>query len=466
MKYRLFCSIAALSIVLPTAAIAGESPTPHAGFASMVDLQFLAPTALSGAAHGAKPMTGHMPRPNMGHMPRPNMGHMPKPNMGHMPKPHMGGKPPMMYPGMGMQGHHGRWGPRIKGRWHGGVHAPGGYGGYHRPFFGYILPRYWIQPSFYIGNYSTYGFARPQPGYGWSRYYDDAVLTDRYGRVHNSVSNVDWDRYEQGYRDGYSAGQASIDRQVLINDDSLSVPQGDYNSSGSYQGHWDGAYLADGSYQGQWNGTYEDANGQRYQGQYQGTFQGNANVRPVKPDAGYPPSVPYDDRYESGYDDDMAYLERCRQSSGIGGAVVGGAIGALAGNRIAGRGDRTAGTLIGGGLGAIAGAAIDINTDKCRKLMKQYQHGHGSGGYPQPGPAPHAVPVPAPNHGWQGGYYPQQGYYYPQPTVTTIVIQPGTTTTTTTTVEEEVFYETVAAKKTWKPAKKWAPKPKPRCSCK
>lgn len=92
------------------------------------------------------------------------------------------------------------WGPRSNGRWHAGTRAPGGWSAYRPAARGYVLPSFWINPSFYIGNYASYGFSAPQSGYGWSRYYDDAVLTDRYGRVYDSVRGVDWDRYD-GYAD-------------------------------------------------------------------------------------------------------------------------------------------------------------------------------------------------------------------------------------------------------------------------
>jgi hypothetical protein len=67
-----------------------------------------------------------------------------------------------------------------------GWRAPGGWNGYRRPVYGYVLPRYWVSPTYYIANYGTYGLPAPAYGYGWSRYYDDAVMTDRYGRVYDS----------------------------------------------------------------------------------------------------------------------------------------------------------------------------------------------------------------------------------------------------------------------------------------
>ncbi len=56
---------------------------------------------------------------------------------------------------------------------------------------------------------------------------------------------------------------------------------------------------------------------------------------------------------------DYGYDNRRRRDSGIGGALVGGAVGGLLGNRIAGRGDRVIGSVAGAAVGAIAGAAID-----------------------------------------------------------------------------------------------------------
>ena len=46
-----------------------------------------------------------------------------------------------------------------------------------------------------------------------------------------------------------------------------------------------------------------------------------------------------------------------KTAGGHSGALLGAAAGGLAGNRIAGRGDRLAGTLVGAGVGALAGGA-------------------------------------------------------------------------------------------------------------
>ena len=145
---------------------------------------------------------------------------------------------PMPGPGTPMDG---RWGS-----------VPGGWNAYRAPVYGYTLPHYWIAAPHYIDDYRGLGLPTPAFGYGWSRYYDDMVLTDRWGRVY------DW-------RDGR---------------DSRDRDGGDY--------------------------------------------------RPRK-----------------------------RDRSGIVGALIGGAVGALTGNLIAGAGSRLAGSLIGGGVG---GQAIDRNS--------------------------------------------------------------------------------------------------------
>jgi len=77
-------------------------------------------------------------------------------------------------------------------------------------------------------------------------------------------------------------------------------------------------------------------------------------------------------RYDDGYRNDRGYRnyrgqDRRYYSSrrsdpckdGDGGTVIGAIAGGLAGNAIAGRGDRTLGAILGGAVGAVAGRAID-----------------------------------------------------------------------------------------------------------
>lgn len=169
-----------------------------------------------------------------------------------------------------------RWGHRINGRWHAGHDAPGGWAAYRRPVYGFALPRYWIQPAYYIADYRTYGLPVPNYGYGWSRYYDDAVLTDQYGRVYDSRSGIHWDRYEGGY--AADAPPTPIAPPVVH---MPPPPKGPPPPSG--RAPYDESSIASNEYprpaeyHGQWQGTWHGDDGRIYSGTYEGTYNGTAD---------------------------------------------------------------------------------------------------------------------------------------------------------------------------------------------
>lgn len=142
-----------------------------------------------------------------------------------------------------------RWRPRVQGRWFAGWRAPGGWGAYRRPVIGYVLPTYWVSPTYHIGNYSAYGLPVPAAGYRWSRYYDDAVMTDRDGRVRDHRSDVRWDQDDRS-DPPYGADY----------DDDVTMPGGPPPHE----------------YEGRWTGTWRDEKGQTYSGEYEGRFEGEA----------------------------------------------------------------------------------------------------------------------------------------------------------------------------------------------
>ena len=111
------------------------------------------------------------------------------------------------------------WGEKRDGRWIGGADAPGGWTAYRPAFRGYALPSYWRQPSFAVGDYQRYGFATPQSGFAWSRYYDDAVLVDGSGRVVDTVRGVDWDRFDDRSFGSDFAGGRDFDEGGHLYDD-------------------------------------------------------------------------------------------------------------------------------------------------------------------------------------------------------------------------------------------------------
>lgn len=135
-----------------------------------------------------------------------------------------------------------RWGGQVQGRWAGGYYAPGGWNAYRRPSRGWTLPRYWIAPSFFIGNYASYGLSVPRPGYRWTRYYDDAVLINESGRVYDMISGIDWDRYEGGYQQGYQGqgyqGQSYQQGYQVQPGYGATYAQPGYGFQGTYQGHY------------------------------------------------------------------------------------------------------------------------------------------------------------------------------------------------------------------------------------
>jgi Ni/Co efflux regulator RcnB len=67
--------------------------------------------------------------------------------------------------------------------------------GFRRVHRGGFVPQFWWGPQFIVRNWSHHGFPQPFHGGRWIRYYDDALLIDRYGRVHDARSDWEWDRY-------------------------------------------------------------------------------------------------------------------------------------------------------------------------------------------------------------------------------------------------------------------------------
>ena len=380
------------------------------------------------------------------------------------------GAGPMGAPGMGMPKpggmHHG--GGMKPGGHHMGFHPRPGYHGiprtdiYRRPHRGFVLPRYWVQPTFYVANFGNYGLSAPSNGYYWSRYYDDAVLTDNRGYVQDYRNDVQWnggpDRTGD-YREPEYGPSMRPDASAYNWNDSgdvaFAAPDG---SSYRYDGEWDGDYVDPQGkvFEGDWSGrvTRQDGvSGPGYPAAPSHSTYGDSAPRDAAPHhAGAPyrePDYGYDnDRYDvpRGYEN----YERCLKSNGLTGAAIGALLGGVAGNRIAGRGNRTGGTLLGAGVGGLLGVAVEKVGNKCNQHRPRDQRPPVA--YPQP------YPQPGYGQSWQGGYY-----YYPQPVVTTITMSP--VTTTTTTVTEEVYYETVRSAPRKKAVRKWKPKPKPRCVC-
>ena len=71
----------------------------------------------------------------------------------------------------------------------------------HRFVRGTMVPPFWFGPQFHVQNWGLYGFPPPGGDRRWVRYYDDAYLIDRDGRVHDGRYGLDWDEYGERWDD-------------------------------------------------------------------------------------------------------------------------------------------------------------------------------------------------------------------------------------------------------------------------
>jgi Ni/Co efflux regulator RcnB len=97
---------------------------------------------------------------------------------------------------------------------HGGGHGMGmgmgmhgGHGmGMHRIGRGGMIPPFFMGPQFFVNDWQSFGFPAPMPGGRWIRYYDDALMVDRDGRVMDGRYGWDWDGDGDGDRMAYDDG--------------------------------------------------------------------------------------------------------------------------------------------------------------------------------------------------------------------------------------------------------------------
>ena len=102
-------------------------------------------------------------------------------------------------------------GPDVRVRQHGGnvvvrhdggrARHPGRDFRHRRLRHGVVVHPFWFGPQFHIANWQMYGFAHPGADRRWIRYYDDAYMIDRSGRVLDARYGMDWDRYGERWAD-------------------------------------------------------------------------------------------------------------------------------------------------------------------------------------------------------------------------------------------------------------------------
>jgi Ni/Co efflux regulator RcnB len=94
-------------------------------------------------------------------------------------------------------------------RWAGGPQPVAGMRGphpgpgfrFHKIRRGGVVPGFWMGPNVVVRNWGAYGFPAPVTGHRWIRYYDDALLVDRYGRVRDGRYGYDWRRHDRDWDD-------------------------------------------------------------------------------------------------------------------------------------------------------------------------------------------------------------------------------------------------------------------------
>lgn len=173
---------------------------------------------------------------------------------------------------------------------------------------------------------------------------------------------------------------------------------GEHRHGGQVGGSWQGGY-------------YGGASGPIYYPPMIGAPYPTVIMAQPLPDAPPPRDSYRPNNYRPQPDPRWAEMnERCAKvygDKGVGGALLGGVIGGVAGNRIAGKGDRVLGTAVGAVAGAVAGNVIDKAEDKGLRrecddyfasIQPQAYPGTPSPGY-YPGYAPYGyvmVPVMLP----------------------------------------------------------------------
>ena len=97
-----------------------------------------------------------------------------------------------------------------------------------------------------------------------------------------------------------------------------------------------------------------------------------------------------------------AQYRQCKDTEAtIAGGVIGGSLGTIIGEEIAGRGNKTEGAILGGIIGGIAGAAVGDSASSCEKDGRIYDRRRDGRYYPR------AYPTSRTNsygYGHQGGY--------------------------------------------------------------
>ena len=220
------------------------------------------------------------------------MARPPHHGQSHAAPQHVGGMPPVVVQHHGPGRVHVRHGDRMQVRHHvgnrmgmRGHHGFKNYSNYRRLDRGVFLPQPWWGQGYHIQNFAMYGLPQPIPGGRWVRYYDDALMIDAGGRVHDGRYGMAWDEWQDQW--------AYDDRGVPV-----------YSGNGDfYPGAEDYAWV-DGQ-----GGAYAEGHGQVYghEGYAHGGCPQSCAYPPVAP--AYPYGYGYGYGHGYGYGAGMVVTE-------------------------------------------------------------------------------------------------------------------------------------------------------------
>jgi Ni/Co efflux regulator RcnB len=152
--------------------------------------------------------------------------------------------------------------PNVQVRHFGGRFGhPGRNFRHHRMNRGFVIHPFWFGSQFHINNWQMYGFGNPGDG-RWVRYYDDAYLIGRDGRVRDYRYGMDWNRYGEDWDmdDGIPAYRGRGDYGRDDEDDEWAERDDDEghgeHRGGHQEGHRMGGHMMGGSGYGAGYGGY------------------------------------------------------------------------------------------------------------------------------------------------------------------------------------------------------------------
>ena len=189
MKHLALTILAASALAPASATAQQRTAAPPLKWEDTPNAQMRMPRGSAPMAHAP---TAHAP-----------IGRPPHAAQSHAAPYPVGGTPPVVVQHQGPVRVHVRNGDQMQVRHHRGDRMGmrkhrgfKNYSNYRRIDRGFFLPQPWWGPGYHIQNFAMYGLPQPIGGGRWVRYYDDALMVDAGGRVHDGRYGMAWDEWQ------------------------------------------------------------------------------------------------------------------------------------------------------------------------------------------------------------------------------------------------------------------------------